>query len=91
MFGVSNDEELPSKIVASSADIGIISAETIKTVSLSCNRLDFPGGYPINNIIYLTGNGAASGVKPSNDIILNISNRGLLFISSRNLTAGEVI
>jgi hypothetical protein len=84
--GVSN-EEIPNRIFASSADIGTINAQTINAQTIKTDRLDFPGDYPINNIIYLTGSGAASIAIPSNDIILNISNKGLLFISSQNLTA----
>ena len=81
--GVSSNVDLRSKIFASSADIGELTTQSISVQTIKTDRLDFPGDY-LNNIIYLAG---AASVTPSNDVILNISNKGLLFISSLNLTA----
>ena len=81
--GVSSNVDLRSKIFASSADIGELTTQSISLQTIKTDRLDFPGDY-LNNIIYLT---ALASATPSNDVILNISNKGLLFISSQNLTA----
>ena len=51
--GVSNDEEVTSKIIASSADIGTINAQTIKTGSISYDSVQISGLPKTNNVLKL--------------------------------------
>ena len=89
--GVSN-EDSQNRISASSADIS-----TIRAGIINCDRLDYPGNYPLTSIIFLTAGGGVSldlstSSTTSDAIISNISNKGLLLLSSAAIdAAGSII
>ncbi len=85
--GISN--EIYGRINSGNVSSATVSAGTVKTGSLSCERLDYPGDFPLTSIIFLTGAGASVDLSASttaNDaIISNISNKGLLLLNSNGI------